>query len=107
MRFTLAGARQSFRGTQRGSSLAAALQALGRGRRRRVLRGLVRQSGFDFLQNGRKILRLGAHVARVVPLEMRFGLAIDAPIGVAQMIVDDGICGLQLDRLFQLLRRLA
>ncbi len=41
----------------------------------------------------------------MVPLEMRLELAADAPIGVAEMIVDDRIGRLQIDRFLQFAHR--
>ncbi len=46
------------------------------------------QTVFDLVENFRKLIRVGAQVARMVPLELRLELAAHAPIGVAQMIVD-------------------
>ena len=42
----------------------------------------------------------------MVPLELRVELAPDPPIGVAEMVVDDGIAGLELDGALQQLHRL-
>ncbi len=41
------------------------------------------------------------HVARVVPLEARLEFAPDAPVGVAKMVVDHRIGGLQLNGAFK------
>ena len=40
------------------------------------------------------------------PLEVGFQRAADAPIGVAEVVVDRRILGLELDRAFKLLDRL-
>src|SRR3954462_7183481 len=56
------------------------------------------QLGDDLFQ----ILGFGVRVLGVLPLETRLKLAPDLPIGVAEMVVDDRVAGLQLDRLLQL-----
>src|SRR5580698_11527829 len=83
-------------------ALAAVLLGLGL---RRGRLSLLRKAGVDLLQDRRQILSLGPHVARMIPLEMRVELAAHAPIGVAEVVVDDGIGGFQFDRLFELARR--
>src|SRR4029078_1684539 len=47
------------------------------------------------------ILRLERQ--RLLPLILRLEFASDTPIGIAQMIVDDGIVGLELDRALEVL----
>ena len=49
---------------------------------------------------------LGLKIARMRPLELRLKLAPGLPIGVAEMVVDGRIVGLELDRAFEMLARL-
>ena len=51
------------------------------------------------------VLRLRVKAQGVRPLEARLALAPDAPIGITQMIIEDGIFRAQFDGLFQLLDR--
>jgi hypothetical protein len=51
------------------------------------------QLGFDL----NEILGLGLEVARMRPLETRLQHASDPPIGIAEVIVDGRILGLELD----------
>src|SRR6185312_5513119 len=77
------------------------------------LRSLVGLRGCRLLQpvlqlrlDLRQFVRVGLEIARMRPLEARLEHTADAPIGVAQMIVDGRIFRLQLDRAFELLHRL-
>src|SRR5215831_15998699 len=68
-------------------------------RRRRGFVGKPRfQLGFDL----NEIPGLGLEVARMRPLEARLQHASDLPIGVAEMIVDGWILGLEFDGALQL-----
>ena len=51
-------------------------------------------------------VRFGLEVESLLPLEFGFELAPDMPVGVAEMIVDHRIVGLELDGPLQLLHRL-
>src|SRR4051794_22313919 len=72
----------------------------------RRCRWLVRQAGFELLLDLDELVRLGLEVARVGPLETGLQLAADFPVNVAEMIIDGGIFGLELDRVLQMLHRL-
>ena len=60
----------------------------------------------DLLKNLCLVLRLRTQIAGVIPLELRFELAADFPVGVAEMVIDDRVRGLEVDRALQLLNRL-
>src|SRR5688572_29794478 len=83
----------------RGESAAALLErAFG-------FRGLL-DAVLELLDDQRQVLGLRARILRVLPLEARLEVAPDLPIGVAEMVIDDRIAGLELDRLLELLHRL-
>src|SRR5580704_13474416 len=99
VRFTFAGARQCVAVTL--PRLAAGSPAVlrrprARSRTRLGPRRPLGQAVLDLLQDLRQVVRLRAEIPRVVPLEMRLGAAVDAPVGVAEMVVDDRIARLQL-----------
>src|SRR3954462_16002428 len=75
---------------------AAVLLQRGLGRRRLV------EPLLELAHDLRQVLRLGARVLRVLPLEARLKMAPYLPIGVAEMVIDDGIAGVQLERLLEL-----
>src|SRR6516162_7834227 len=60
------------------------------------------QLGFDLSE----ILGLGLEVARMRPLEARLQHASNPPIGIAEVIVDGWILGLEFDGALELLDRL-
>src|SRR6266404_1799560 len=66
-----------------------------------VLRQPVFKLGFDLGQ----LFRLGFQVAGMSPLEFCFQRAADAPISVAEMIVDSRILRLEIDRTLQMFHR--
>ena len=68
--------------------------------------GLVDQSGAELLDDLLQLLRLGLEVARMRPLERRLERAPDLPVGIAEMVVDGRIFGLELDRALEVLHRL-
>src|SRR5262249_62190677 len=53
-----------------------------------------------------KLVRLGLEVPRMRPLEARLQNATNLPVGIAQMIVDGRVLGLELDRVLEMLHRL-
>jgi hypothetical protein len=59
--------------------------------------GIVGQSRFQLGFDLNEILGLGLEVARMRPLETRLQHASDPPIGIAEVIVDGRILGLELD----------
>ena len=63
----------------------------------RLCRGRRRQTVAQLGLDARALARLGAERKRAAPLELRFALPSGTPIGVAQMVVDDGVGRLQLD----------
>src|SRR5215208_7936542 len=65
-------------------------------------RGLL-DAVLELLDDQRQVLGLGRRILRVLPLEARLEVAPDLPIGVAEMVVDDRIAGLEIDRLLELL----
>ena len=74
--------------------------------RRWPRRGLLGQAGRQLLLDLGQVLGLRLEVARVRPLELRLERAPGLPIGVAEMVVDGRIVGLELDRALQVLHRL-
>ena len=68
-------------------------------------RRLIAQPVLDLVENAGHVVRIGAEVARVVPLELRLQLAADTPVGVAEVIVDHRVRRLEVDGLFQLVDR--
>src|SRR4051812_35617277 len=57
----------------------------------------------ELLLDLRQFFRIGLEVARMRPLEVGLERAADAPVGVAEMVVDGRIFGLQLDGALELL----
>src|ERR1700757_2112118 len=68
---------------------------VGRSRRRG---GIVRQAVLDLGLDLRQVFRLRLQIAGMRPLEFRFQRAADTPIGIAEMVVDGGILGFEIDR---------
>src|SRR5262249_46642122 len=68
--------------------------------------GIVGKPRFQLSFDLNKILGLGLEVACMRPLEARLQHASDPPIGVAEMIVDGRILGLELNGALELLDRL-
>src|SRR5215471_3274376 len=97
-------AARSAAGSARSTALAVLAVVLflvvvcGRGRRRRI-RQAVLDLGHDLWQ----VFRLGLQVARMRPLEFGLKRAADAPIGVAEMVVDGRVLGLEIDRALEIL----
>src|SRR6516162_7427989 len=75
------------------------------GRRRRWA-GVVGKPRFQLGFNLNEIVGLGIEIARMGPLEARLQHASDPLIGIAEMIVDGRILGLELDGALELLDRL-
>src|SRR5229473_4776635 len=69
-------------------------------RRRRI-----RQTVFDLGLDLRQVLRLGLQVAGMGPLELGFQRAADAPIGIAEVVVDGRVFRLEIDRTLEILYR--
>src|SRR5215203_441394 len=71
------------------------------------LRGrLLRQAGFELFLDLDEFFRLSLEVARVGPLKPSLELAANLPVNVAEVIVDGGIFGLELNRVLEMLHRL-
>src|SRR5258707_15476331 len=83
------------------AALAVFFFLVGGSRRRGVLGQAVLDLGLDL----RQLFRLRLEVAGMGPLELGFQRAADAPIGVAEMVVDGGILGLEVDRALEILHR--
>src|SRR5262249_62101410 len=67
--------------------------------------GVVGKSRFQLRFNLNEIVGLGLEVARMGPLEACLEQASNPPIGIAEVIVDGWILGLELDGAFELLDR--
>src|SRR5215470_495964 len=94
VRLTLAGA-----GSARAAATSsAATRPLGLARIRGGGR-LLQEAGLDLVLDLDEVLGLRLEVAGVRPLELRLQHPADPPIGVAKMIVDGRILGLELDRM--------
>src|SRR5262245_41158604 len=101
VRLTLAGAFSRTQLAPRGLA-AAWLLVFGLGSRRCVVGKPGFQLGLDLVE----IFRLGLEVARVRPLEARLEHASHSPVRIAEVIVDGGILGFELDGALELLDRL-
>src|SRR5262249_57327183 len=86
-------------------TLKSAAVALLLGRVRGWRRRFVGEARLELLLDLLEIVGLGLEVARVRPLELGFEPATDAPIGVAEMVVDGRIDRLELDCALELLHR--
>src|SRR4029079_664556 len=69
-------------------------------------RGLLGKADFELLLDLVQVFRLGLELARVRPLKPRLERPPGLPIGVAEVIVDGRVVGLELDRALQALHRL-
>src|SRR5262249_14725052 len=65
----------------------------------------VGQAGCDLLLEGDDLVFVGRQRQRLLSLIFRLEFPPNAPIGVAKVIVDDGIVGLELDRTLERLDR--
>src|SRR5271169_1169856 len=65
----------------------------------------VRKSNLNLFHNRREIFRVWAHVPGMIPLKMRLYAAVDPPICVPQMIIENGVGRLQVNCLLQRLSR--
>src|SRR4029078_8159585 len=70
---------------------------------RRFGLGGVGYTGSDLLFETDDLLILRLERQRLLPLIFRLEFASDTPIGIAQMIVDDGIVGVELARALEVL----
>ena len=59
------------------------------------------QSAFELVLDLDEIVRLGLEITRMRPLEAGLNHATDLPVGVAQMVVDGRILGLELDSMLE------
>ena len=57
----------------------------------------------DLVEDRRQVVGLGLEVAGMVPLEPRLELVARAPVGVAEVVVDGRVAGLERDGAFELL----
>lgn len=64
---------------------------------------LIGKPVFKLFANARFILRLRLEPKRIFPLEIGFELAADLPVSIAEVIVNDSIVRLQLNRTLQML----
>src|SRR3974390_1548740 len=75
---------------------------VGGSRRGSVVGKPVLDLGLDL----RQVLRLRLQVAGVRPLELGFQRAADAPVSVAEMVVDSRVLGLEIDRALEVFHRI-
>src|SRR5713101_5150811 len=68
-------------------------------------RSIIGQPVVDLGLDLRQFLRLRFQVAGMGPLEFRLQRAADAPIGVAEMVVDRRVFGLEIDRALEIFHR--
>ncbi|HXZ67805.1 MAG TPA: hypothetical protein VEH07_04375, partial [Alphaproteobacteria bacterium] len=85
-------------GDEIGAELADDLSLTVSGSRAAALAGV--RGDDNLIMRAAKLLR-----ERVAPLEFRFKAPPDAPIGIAQMIVDRGIVGFELNRVLEVIDR--
>src|SRR3954451_15133767 len=67
---------------------------------------LLGQAALELVLDLDEIVWLGLEITRMRPLEARLNHATDLPVGIAQMVVDGRILGLELDSMLKMLYRI-